>query len=113
MRSAECGIRNESRKSRARVRSLMGCAGVIPHSALRTPHSRVGRLEGRRPRHAGSNARLGPHGIAVRVPIARLTAEDGSTGFGASRATRDEAAALLGARLDEVFSAERGAMRAG
>ena len=91
---------------------------MIPHSALRTPHSRivrieVGLLEGRRPRHAGSNARLGAHGIAVRVPVARLTAEDGSTGFGASRVTREEAAALLGARLGELFSPERGAMEAG
>jgi len=30
------------------------------------------RLEGRRPRHAGSNARLGAHGITVRVPILRI-----------------------------------------
>src|SRR5215212_10045777 len=101
MRSAECGIRNEARKSRARVRSLMGCAGVIPHSALRTPHSRivrieVGRLEGRRPRHAGSNARLGAHGIAVRVPLLRITAEDGSSGFGAYHGRPERLDELLG-----------------
>src|SRR6266542_1460524 len=35
------------------------------------------RLEGRRPRNAGSNARLGEHGIAVRVPILRITTADG------------------------------------
>ena len=69
----------------------------------------VGYLEGRRPRHAGSNARLGPHGVTVRVPIARLTAEDGSTGFGACRVTREQAAALVGARLGDAFSPERGA----
>ncbi len=69
----------------------------------------MGPLEGRRPRAAGSNARLGPHGIAVRVPIARLTLEDGSVGFGACREGRDEAAALLGVRLSEAFAPRRGA----
>jgi L-alanine-DL-glutamate epimerase-like enolase superfamily enzyme len=67
-----------------------------------------GRLPGRRPRAAGSNARLGPHGAAVTVPIVRLTADDGATGFGACYAPREQLAALLGARLSEVFSPERG-----
>lgn len=67
-----------------------------------------GRLEGRRPRNAGCNARLGEHGIVVRVPIARITTEDGSAGFGRGAATREQASALLGVRLDEVFSLERG-----
>ncbi len=68
----------------------------------------VGVLEGRRPRHAGSNARLGAHGDTVRVPLARLTAEDGATGFGVCRAAREALAPLLGARLGDAFLPERG-----
>ena len=61
-------------------------------------------LEGRRPRSAGGNARLGVHGDAIRLPIIRLTTEDGASGFGASWAIREQAAQLLGASLDSVFS---------
>ena len=71
-----------------------------------------GRLEGKRPRDAGSNARIGVHGRAVRPSVVRLSAEDGSTGFGASRATRDQAAAVVGQRLDEAFDPETGASAA-
>ena len=67
------------------------------------PH-RVGVLEGQRPRHAGSNARLGDHGLTVRVPLARLTTDDGAQGFGAFRGSRDDAAALLGTPLSEAFA---------
>jgi L-alanine-DL-glutamate epimerase-like enolase superfamily enzyme len=67
-----------------------------------------GTLEGRRPRHAGSNARLGDHGEIVRVPIVQVTTDDGATGFGRSRAERDTLAPLVGARLDEVFEPRRG-----
>ena len=49
-------------------------------------------LEGARPRAAGCNARLGPHGQTVRVPLARITTDDGAQGFGASTATVTEAA---------------------
>jgi L-rhamnonate dehydratase len=66
------------------------------------------RLEGQRPRPAGGNARLGAHGQVVRPPIARLTLDDGTTGFGFSRATRERAQALAGRRFDEVFSYQRG-----
>jgi L-alanine-DL-glutamate epimerase-like enolase superfamily enzyme len=66
------------------------------------------RLEGRRPRSAGSNARLGEHGIVVRPPIARITAEDGSQGFGFCGATREQAAALVGRRLDELYTPSQG-----
>ncbi len=68
----------------------------------------AGRLEGRRPRKAGCNARLGEHGIVVRVPIVRITAEDGSSGFGRCAATREQASALLGVRLGEAFSRGQG-----
>ena len=40
-----------------------------------------GTLESRRPRHAGSNARLGDHGIAIQLSLVRLTDEEGATGF--------------------------------
>jgi L-alanine-DL-glutamate epimerase-like enolase superfamily enzyme len=61
-------------------------------------------LEGRRPRHAGRNARLGDHGFAVRVPLARLTSEDGHQGFGVARADKEDASRLLGRPLDELFN---------
>lgn len=67
------------------------------------------RLEGQRPRHAGSNARLGAHGLTVRPPILRVTLADGSSGFGPSTITREQAAALLGQPLDSLFSADSGA----
>ncbi|HXF63143.1 MAG TPA: enolase C-terminal domain-like protein [Caldilineaceae bacterium] len=67
------------------------------------------RLEGRRPRAAGCNARLGEHGAIVRVPLARLTADDGSQGFGACRATPDQAQAILGQPLDALFDPHQGA----
>lgn len=67
-----------------------------------------GRLEGRRPRKAGANARLGEHGIAVRPAIARLTTQDGTTGFGASWVSREQAAALLGTSVQEAFSPDHG-----
>ena len=67
-----------------------------------------GSLAGRRPRNAGSNARLGEHGVVVRVALARLTTEDGTTGFGACRAGREELSAALGTRLGDAFFADRG-----
>ncbi len=67
-----------------------------------------GALEGRRPRNAGSNARRGEHGITVRVPLARLTTDDGAQGFGIFRGSREEATALLGTPLAEAFHMEQG-----
>jgi L-alanine-DL-glutamate epimerase-like enolase superfamily enzyme len=61
------------------------------------------RLEGRRPRKAGSNARLGEHGQIVRLPVARLTTADGASGFGPARLNRDQAAAMLGVRLSDAL----------
>lgn len=65
-------------------------------------------LKGKRPRSAGSNARLGAHGIDVRVPLLRVTATDGSSGFGACHATWDEIVRLLGTPLDELWAADVG-----
>lgn len=67
-----------------------------------------GILEGERPRHAGKNARLGDHGLTVRVPLARLTTDDGAQGFGPFRGSRDDTAAFLGTPLVEAFAMESG-----
>jgi len=66
-------------------------------------------FEGRRPRHAGSNARLGDHGEIVCVPLVQLTTADGATGFGRSRAGREELQILLGDHLDAAFEPGHGA----
>jgi L-alanine-DL-glutamate epimerase-like enolase superfamily enzyme len=70
-------------------------------------------LEGRRPREAGCNARLAIHGITVRVPIARLRTDDGTTGIGFCSASREQASALLGKRVSDVFAAESGSSAEG
>ncbi len=45
----------------------------------------------------------------MRVAVARITAEDGSSGFGPCRATRAEAKAVLGQRLQRAFLPASGA----
>ncbi|GLV54588.1 hypothetical protein KDH_14350 [Dictyobacter sp. S3.2.2.5] len=67
-----------------------------------------GSLEGERPRMVGNNARLGAHGSRVRVPLVRLTTEDGARGFGLCHADEEQAAALLGRRVNDVFDARHG-----
>ncbi|MEJ7838299.1 MAG: enolase C-terminal domain-like protein [Thermomicrobiales bacterium] len=59
-----------------------------------------GTFEAVRPRSAGSNARLGDHGPTIRLPIVRLTLDDGSSGFGHSRASQEYLAGLVGSELD-------------
>ncbi len=71
-------------------------------------HARIvevawGMLSGTRPRSAGSNARLGPHGEQITVPILRITTEDGTVGFGGCRATPAEATQLLGMSCAALF----------
>jgi L-rhamnonate dehydratase len=63
-------------------------------------HARIVRIEwaplvGERPRSAGPNAHMGAHGRIVRVPIARVTLDDESSGFGWSRVDEPTARALL------------------
>ena len=43
-------------------------------------------LEGRRPHALGRNARLPAHGTVVKVPVCRVTTENGLVGVGLSRA---------------------------
>ena len=69
-----------------------------------------GTLEGRRPRVAGSNARLGAHGDRVGVPLLRLTTESGVSGFGVCRANRERGAEPLGKSMSGLF-AEGGGIR--
>jgi L-rhamnonate dehydratase len=67
-------------------------------------------LEGRRPRPAGCNARLGPHGQEVRVPLARLTTTEGVAGFGRARITEAQATQVLGQAVSDLLDS-RGAVR--
>lgn len=53
-------------------------------------------IEGKRPRAAGSNARLGHHGDTVRVPLVRLATADGIAGFGRCASNEDHLRRLLG-----------------
>lgn len=67
-----------------------------------------GLLEGRRPRLAGSNARLGAHGGTVRVSLARITTANGASGFGVCWAARERAAELLGQPMSALFTEGKG-----
>lgn len=58
-------------------------------------------LKGKRPRAAGSNARLGYHGDVVNLPVVRLTTTDGVQAFGRSSASQELLTGLPGRSLDE------------
>ena len=66
------------------------------------------RLTGERPRKAGCNSRLGEHGLHVHPAIARLTTQDGASGFGTSWITPEGAEAVVGFRLGDAFDPARG-----
>ena len=72
-----------------------------------------GCLIGRRPRHAGANARLNAHGDTIRVSMARLTSSDGAQGFGACWISQDRAEMLIGKPLAELFSPNEGVSEKG
>jgi len=81
-------------------------------------HSRVttvewAQLESTRPRHAGLNARLGDHGQTIRLPLARITTEDGSSGFGHCRADARLAEQLIGRPLADLFLTGSGSTELG
>lgn len=71
-----------------------------------TPIVRVAwaRLEGQRPRAAGCNARLGPHGQAVSSGVARIWTNDGAEGWGWASIRREEAERLLGEPLEALIA---------
>lgn len=80
-----------------------------PQKSSRIDRIEWGTLEGKRPRSAGCNARLGTHGDTIRMPLVRLTTADGASGFGVCRAAPPELARLLGQTLEEVFDLQSGA----
>jgi L-alanine-DL-glutamate epimerase-like enolase superfamily enzyme len=49
-----------------------------------------------------------PLGGRVRVPVARVTLDDGSSGWGLSRVEQDQAQALVGATLGKAFDPSAG-----
>jgi L-rhamnonate dehydratase len=80
-------------------------AAAVPFAGTaRIARIEWGRLQGMRPRYAGSNARLGAHGQQVSVPVARVTTDDGAMGWGRAALSRESAQALLGLSLDELFA---------
>ena len=66
------------------------------------------RLTGTKPRKAGCNSRLGEHGIEVRPSIARVTTDNGASGFGWSSLSKEHAESLIGFQISEMFDPERG-----
>lgn len=70
-----------------------------------------GQLEGKRPRVAGCNARLGVHGDLVRLPLLRIKTDDGFMGFGICFADKHQTSALLGKYLYEAFQADQGVVK--
>ncbi len=67
-------------------------------------------LEGRRPHALGRNARLPAHGAVVKVPVCRVTTEDGQVGVGLSRLDIDTGYEALGRPVPQIF-AERGTVK--
>ena len=68
-----------------------------------------GTLVGQRPRPAGCNSRIALHGQEVQVPLARVTTDDGSTGFGPCRPFSEaEAFPFLGTRLGDLIDRKGG-----
>ena len=65
-------------------------------------------LRGRRPRHSGSNARLGAHGIEVTLPLLRVSLADGAQGFGFCRIEQARAHRLLGQNFGALYGEENG-----
>ena len=57
---------------------------------------------------AGSNARLGEHGVEIRLPLVRLTTDAGISGFGRCHTTQKGAQELLGQELSALFSETTG-----
>jgi L-rhamnonate dehydratase len=64
-------------------------------------------LEGRRPHALGRNARLPAHGALVKVPVCRVTTENGLVGVGLSRVDIETGYEALGQPITRFFG-ERG-----
>lgn len=70
-------------------------------------------LEGRRPRVAGCNARLGVHGDRAGAWLVRLTDSDGASGFGPFTCRPGELALLVGQPLSALWNPGRGTTEPG
>lgn len=77
----------------------------LPNPDARITRIEMGRFDGIRPRSAGSNARLGEHGVRVRPPVVRVTTDDGNSGVGVSSVSSEKAQSLLGRTVRELFTA--------
>ncbi len=82
------------------------------------PHERIVKiekitLEVSRPRHIGSNARIGAHGSVITDQVVRLHAEGGTIGVGWSHLERPAAQGLLGRPMSELFRPPSGALARG
>ena len=80
--------------------------GVPFNANMRISRIEWCQLQGTRPRHAGSNARLGEHGLQVGVPVVRLTTTEGVRGWGRGTLNRESAEELCGKSLGELFAAD-------
>ena len=67
-------------------------------------------LEGRRPHALGRNARLPAHGTVVKVPVCRVTTENGLVGVGLSRVDIETGYEALGRPITQFFT-ERGTVK--
>lgn len=65
-------------------------------------------LIGKRPRHAGYNARLLDHGLDVRVPLVKVTTDDGCSGFGRCRATQAQLQTMIGKPITDLIDVASG-----
>ena len=82
--------------------------GMMKTDAATVARIEWAHLEGVRPRASGSNARLGPHGQTVRLPIVRITDSDGAQGWGTARTNKADAEAFLRRPLTDAFAPETG-----
>ena len=70
-------------------------------------------LRGRRPRDIGHNARIGTHGPRLSDPVVRLRTAGGGWGIGWSTLKEEEAEALIGRTVGELFRMPEGATAIG
>ena len=67
----------------------------------------------KRPRVVGRNARIGIHGDTVTDPVVRIHTNSGAIGVGWARLDREEAEALVGKPVGDVFQLPSGSTEAG
>lgn len=67
----------------------------------------------KRPRVVGRNARIGIHGDTVTDPVVRIHTNSGAIGVGWARLDREEAEALVGKSVGDVFQLPSGSTEAG